>query len=161
MKYYSNYWWNTSVHVKVTTETHQMRMKICTIVFLALTLKQLPANIHRSTRSELPLTLFIWHVCYLPWIISTICKILEPVLEKMIVYHIWVVFLYAHMFVFFSGEDSLCKCRAGEVSLGSIIIGIHIGTACIIFCILFLCGYRRRYVPVHTLYSFLFLLSLQ
>ncbi|XP_047460337.1 immunoglobulin superfamily DCC subclass member 3 isoform X2 [Mugil cephalus] len=42
-----------------------------------------------------------------------------------------------------TGEDSLCKCRNGEVSLGSIVIGIHIGTACIIFCILFLCGYRR------------------
>ncbi|KAK5883054.1 hypothetical protein CesoFtcFv8_019424 [Champsocephalus esox] len=32
----------------------------------------------------------------------------------------------------------------GEASLGSIVIGIHIGTACIIFCVLFLLfGYRR------------------
>ncbi|XP_029299598.1 immunoglobulin superfamily DCC subclass member 3-like [Cottoperca gobio] len=42
------------------------------------------------------------------------------------------------------GENSLCQCRAGEASLGSIVIGIHIGTACIIFCVLFLLfGYRR------------------
>ncbi|XP_075867852.1 immunoglobulin superfamily DCC subclass member 3 [Nelusetta ayraudi] len=39
---------------------------------------------------------------------------------------------------------SLCQCRDGEASLGSIVIGIHIGTACIIFCVLFLLfGYRR------------------
>ncbi|KAF3834443.1 hypothetical protein F7725_025647 [Dissostichus mawsoni] len=35
-------------------------------------------------------------------------------------------------------ENSLCQCRGGEASLGSIVIGIHIGTACIIFCVLFL-----------------------
>ncbi|XP_034079841.1 immunoglobulin superfamily DCC subclass member 3-like isoform X1 [Gymnodraco acuticeps] len=41
-------------------------------------------------------------------------------------------------------ENSLCQCRGGEASLGSIVIGIHIGTACIIFCVLFLLfGYRR------------------
>ncbi|XP_028452710.1 immunoglobulin superfamily DCC subclass member 3 [Perca flavescens] len=41
--------------------------------------------------------------------------------------------------------DSLCQCRDGEASLGSIVIGIHIGTACIIFCVLFLMfGYRRK-----------------
>ncbi|KAK5854513.1 hypothetical protein PBY51_004700 [Eleginops maclovinus] len=41
-------------------------------------------------------------------------------------------------------ENSLCQCREGEASLGSIVIGIHIGTACIIFCVLFLLfGYRR------------------
>uniref|UniRef100_A0A3B4XIP5 Immunoglobulin superfamily DCC subclass member 3-like n=1 Tax=Seriola lalandi dorsalis TaxID=1841481 RepID=A0A3B4XIP5_SERLL len=40
--------------------------------------------------------------------------------------------------------NSLCQCRDGEASLGSIVIGIHIGTACIIFCVLFLMfGYRR------------------
>lgn len=45
----------------------------------------------------------------------------------------------------FLGEKSLCQCRDGEASLGSIVIGIHIGTACIIFCVLFLMfGYRRR-----------------
>ncbi|KAF1381205.1 hypothetical protein PFLUV_G00151170 [Perca fluviatilis] len=44
-----------------------------------------------------------------------------------------------------SGGDSLCQCRDGEASLGSIVIGIHIGTACIIFCVLFLMfGYRRN-----------------
>ncbi|KAG7500901.1 immunoglobulin superfamily DCC subclass member 3-like [Solea senegalensis] len=43
-----------------------------------------------------------------------------------------------------TGGDSLCQCRDGEASLGSIVIGIHIGTACIIFCVLFLMfGYRR------------------
>ncbi|XP_019115237.2 immunoglobulin superfamily DCC subclass member 3 [Larimichthys crocea] len=43
-----------------------------------------------------------------------------------------------------TGEKSLCQCRDGEASLGSIVIGIHIGTACIIFCVLFLMfGYRR------------------
>ncbi|XP_026203903.1 immunoglobulin superfamily DCC subclass member 3 [Anabas testudineus] len=43
-----------------------------------------------------------------------------------------------------STGNSLCECRDGEASLGSIIIGIHIGTACIIFCVLFLMfGYRR------------------
>nr|XP_046274654.1 immunoglobulin superfamily DCC subclass member 3 [Scatophagus argus] len=43
-----------------------------------------------------------------------------------------------------TGGNSLCQCRDGEASLGSIVIGIHIGTACIIFCVLFLMfGYRR------------------
>ncbi|KAL6099265.1 uncharacterized protein ACO6RY_01117 [Pungitius sinensis] len=43
-----------------------------------------------------------------------------------------------------TGGDSVCQCRDGEASLGSIVIGIHIGTACIIFCVLFLMfGYRR------------------
>nr|XP_020442529.1 immunoglobulin superfamily DCC subclass member 3-like [Monopterus albus] len=42
-----------------------------------------------------------------------------------------------------TGGNSLCQCRDGEASLGSIVIGIHIGTACIIFCVLFLIfGYR-------------------
>uniref|UniRef100_A0A8C5DL88 Immunoglobulin superfamily DCC subclass member 3 n=1 Tax=Gouania willdenowi TaxID=441366 RepID=A0A8C5DL88_GOUWI len=36
------------------------------------------------------------------------------------------------------------KCRDGDASLSSIVIGIHIGTACIICCVLFLLfGYRR------------------
>ncbi|XP_068188424.1 immunoglobulin superfamily DCC subclass member 3 [Antennarius striatus] len=43
-----------------------------------------------------------------------------------------------------TGGDTPCQCRDGEASLGSIVIGIHIGTACIIFCVLFLMfGYRR------------------
>ncbi|XP_026156337.1 immunoglobulin superfamily DCC subclass member 3 [Mastacembelus armatus] len=43
-----------------------------------------------------------------------------------------------------SAGNSLCHCRDGEVSLGSIVIGIHIGTACIIFCVFFLIfGYRH------------------
>ncbi|XP_061598019.1 immunoglobulin superfamily DCC subclass member 3-like [Cololabis saira] len=43
-----------------------------------------------------------------------------------------------------TGGNSLCQCRDSEASLGSIVIGIHIGTACIIFCVLFLMfGYRR------------------
>ncbi|KAM9307152.1 immunoglobulin superfamily DCC subclass member 3 [Pholidichthys leucotaenia] len=43
-----------------------------------------------------------------------------------------------------TGGDGPCQCREGEASLGSIVIGIHIGTACIIFCLLFLMfGYRR------------------
>ncbi|XP_015235332.1 PREDICTED: immunoglobulin superfamily DCC subclass member 3 isoform X1 [Cyprinodon variegatus] len=45
-----------------------------------------------------------------------------------------------------SGGNSLCQCRDSETSLGSIVIGIHIGTACIIFCVLFLMfGYRRSF----------------
>ncbi|XP_077600148.1 immunoglobulin superfamily DCC subclass member 3 [Stigmatopora nigra] len=41
-------------------------------------------------------------------------------------------------------ENSPCQCRNEEASLGSIVIGIHIGTACIIFCVIFLMfGYRR------------------
>ncbi|XP_034401301.1 immunoglobulin superfamily DCC subclass member 3 [Cyclopterus lumpus] len=48
------------------------------------------------------------------------------------------------MLSLFAGGNSLCQCRDGEASLGSIVIGIHIGTACIIFCVLFLMfGYRR------------------
>uniref|UniRef100_A0A8C6NXQ2 Uncharacterized protein n=1 Tax=Nothobranchius furzeri TaxID=105023 RepID=A0A8C6NXQ2_NOTFU len=40
--------------------------------------------------------------------------------------------------------SSLCQCRDAEASLGSVVVGIHIGTACIIFCVLFLIfGYRR------------------
>ncbi|KAM6900043.1 immunoglobulin superfamily DCC subclass member 3-like [Xenentodon cancila] len=43
-----------------------------------------------------------------------------------------------------TGGNSLCQCRDAEASLGSVVIGIHIGTACIIFCVLFLMfGYRR------------------
>ncbi|KAM3857931.1 immunoglobulin superfamily DCC subclass member 3-like [Diretmus argenteus] len=43
-----------------------------------------------------------------------------------------------------TGGKSLCQCRDGEGSLGGIVIGIHIGMACIIFCVLFLMfGYRR------------------
>uniref|UniRef100_A0A6Q2X857 Uncharacterized protein n=1 Tax=Esox lucius TaxID=8010 RepID=A0A6Q2X857_ESOLU len=39
-----------------------------------------------------------------------------------------------------------CNCRQdGDDSMGGIVIGIHIGMACIIFCVLFLMfGYRRR-----------------
>ncbi|XP_030597795.1 immunoglobulin superfamily DCC subclass member 3 isoform X1 [Archocentrus centrarchus] len=44
-----------------------------------------------------------------------------------------------------TGGDPLCQCSDREASLGSIVIGIHIGTACIIFCVLFLMfGYRRN-----------------
>ncbi|PWA25105.1 hypothetical protein CCH79_00020014, partial [Gambusia affinis] len=40
--------------------------------------------------------------------------------------------------------NRLCECRDAEASLGSVVIGIHIGTACIIFCVLFLIfGYHR------------------
>ncbi|XP_070412146.1 immunoglobulin superfamily DCC subclass member 3 [Nothobranchius furzeri] len=43
-----------------------------------------------------------------------------------------------------TGGSSLCQCRDAEASLGSVVVGIHIGTACIIFCVLFLIfGYRR------------------
>ncbi|KAM9776458.1 immunoglobulin superfamily DCC subclass member 3 isoform 2-T2 [Syngnathus typhle] len=46
-----------------------------------------------------------------------------------------------------SGENAPCQCRdGGEASLGSVVIGIHIGTACIIFCVVFLMfGYRRSF----------------
>lgn len=45
-----------------------------------------------------------------------------------------------------SGEKRACQCGDEEASLGSVIIGIHIGTACIIFCVLFLVfGYRHRW----------------
>lgn len=44
-----------------------------------------------------------------------------------------------------SGERRACQCSEEEASLGSVVIGIHIGTACIIFCVLFLVfGYRHR-----------------
>uniref|UniRef100_UPI003AABEAA8 immunoglobulin superfamily DCC subclass member 3 n=1 Tax=Centroberyx gerrardi TaxID=166262 RepID=UPI003AABEAA8 len=43
-----------------------------------------------------------------------------------------------------TGGKSPCQCRDGEGSLGGIVVGIHIGMACIIFCVLFLMfGYRR------------------
>ncbi|XP_062302040.1 immunoglobulin superfamily DCC subclass member 3, partial [Osmerus eperlanus] len=43
-----------------------------------------------------------------------------------------------------AGGESPCNCRDGDGSLGSIVIGVHIGMACIIFCVLFLMfGYRR------------------
>ncbi|XP_029918852.1 immunoglobulin superfamily DCC subclass member 3 [Myripristis murdjan] len=43
-----------------------------------------------------------------------------------------------------AGRKTQCHCRDGEGSLSGIIIGIHIGMACIIFCVLFLMfGYRR------------------
>nr|XP_054601268.1 immunoglobulin superfamily DCC subclass member 3 [Nothobranchius furzeri] len=49
------------------------------------------------------------------------------------------------LFVVAEGGSSLCQCRDAEASLGSVVVGIHIGTACIIFCVLFLIfGYRRR-----------------
>ncbi|XP_029700657.1 immunoglobulin superfamily DCC subclass member 3 [Takifugu rubripes] len=42
------------------------------------------------------------------------------------------------------GEKRACQCSDEEASLGSVVIGIHIGTACIIFCVLFLVfGYRH------------------
>ncbi|KAI7798764.1 putative immunoglobulin superfamily DCC subclass member 3-like, partial [Triplophysa rosa] len=44
-------------------------------------------------------------------------------------------------------EESKCDCRGVESSLSSIVIGIHIGLACIIFCVLFLMfGYRRSFL---------------
>ncbi|KAK7898697.1 hypothetical protein WMY93_019550 [Mugilogobius chulae] len=43
-----------------------------------------------------------------------------------------------------SAKTTGCQCREGDASLGSVVIGIHIGTACIIFCVLFLMfGYRH------------------
>ncbi|XP_036070170.1 immunoglobulin superfamily DCC subclass member 3 isoform X1 [Oryzias melastigma] len=40
--------------------------------------------------------------------------------------------------------NSLCQCGDAETSLGSAVIGIYIGTACIIFCVVFLLlGYRQ------------------
>lgn len=45
----------------------------------------------------------------------------------------------------FAGGKILCQCKDGEDSLGSVVIGIYIGTACIIFCVLYLMfGYRHR-----------------
>lgn len=57
-----------------------------------------------------------------------------------------IIKIFSFFAVFLStGGKSLCQCQDGEASLGSIVIGIHIGTACIIFCVLFLLfGYRRR-----------------
>ncbi|KAK3551164.1 hypothetical protein QTP70_013896, partial [Hemibagrus guttatus] len=45
-----------------------------------------------------------------------------------------------------AGGQSLCNCRQdGESSITGIVVGIHIGMACIIFCVLFLMfAYRRR-----------------
>ncbi|KAI5091777.1 immunoglobulin superfamily DCC subclass member 3-like [Silurus meridionalis] len=44
-----------------------------------------------------------------------------------------------------AGEESRCNCRETEGSLAGMVVGIHIGMACIIFCVLFLMfGYRRR-----------------
>ncbi|KAJ8000269.1 hypothetical protein DPEC_G00203090 [Dallia pectoralis] len=44
------------------------------------------------------------------------------------------------------GGESQCNCRQdGDSSMGGIVIGVHIGMACIIFCVLFLMfGYRRN-----------------
>ncbi|KAK3572295.1 hypothetical protein QTP86_030253, partial [Hemibagrus guttatus] len=44
-----------------------------------------------------------------------------------------------------AGGQSLCNCRQdGESSITGIVVGIHIGMACIIFCVLFLMfAYRR------------------
>uniref|UniRef100_A0A3Q3X134 Immunoglobulin superfamily DCC subclass member 3 n=1 Tax=Mola mola TaxID=94237 RepID=A0A3Q3X134_MOLML len=43
-----------------------------------------------------------------------------------------------------AGGKILCQCKDGEDSLGSVVIGIYIGTACIIFCVLYLMfGYRH------------------
>ncbi|XP_053348506.1 immunoglobulin superfamily DCC subclass member 3 [Clarias gariepinus] len=45
------------------------------------------------------------------------------------------------------GEESRCNCRETEGSLAGMVIGIHIGMACIIFCVLFLMfGYRRSFL---------------
>lgn len=44
-----------------------------------------------------------------------------------------------------AGGQSMCNCKDGESSVTGIVIGIHIGMACIIFCVLFLMfAYRRR-----------------
>ncbi|XP_069507388.1 immunoglobulin superfamily DCC subclass member 3-like [Ambystoma mexicanum] len=42
-------------------------------------------------------------------------------------------------------QDPVCHCnQEGETSLAGIVVGIHIGMACIIFCVLFLMfGYRK------------------
>ncbi|XP_036395685.1 immunoglobulin superfamily DCC subclass member 3-like, partial [Megalops cyprinoides] len=44
-----------------------------------------------------------------------------------------------------TGGETVCNCRqGGESSMTGIVVGIHIGMACIIFCVLFLMfGYRR------------------
>jgi hypothetical protein len=45
-----------------------------------------------------------------------------------------------------AGGENQCTCRQeSEGSMGGIVVGIHIGMACIIFCVLFLMfGYRHR-----------------
>ncbi|TSK31404.1 Immunoglobulin superfamily DCC subclass member 3 [Bagarius yarrelli] len=44
-----------------------------------------------------------------------------------------------------AGEESKCNCRETEGSLAGMVVGVHIGMACIIFCVLFLMfGYHRR-----------------
>ncbi|XP_058234040.1 immunoglobulin superfamily DCC subclass member 3 [Hemibagrus wyckioides] len=46
-----------------------------------------------------------------------------------------------------AGEESRCNCRETEGSLAGMVVGIHIGMACIIFCVLFLMfGYRRSFL---------------
>ncbi|XP_017548383.1 immunoglobulin superfamily DCC subclass member 3 [Pygocentrus nattereri] len=46
-----------------------------------------------------------------------------------------------------AGAESQCNCRDSEGSLGGIVVGVHIGLACIIFCVLFLMfGYRRSFL---------------
>ncbi|XP_031432808.1 immunoglobulin superfamily DCC subclass member 3 [Clupea harengus] len=46
-----------------------------------------------------------------------------------------------------NGGQSLCDCQQdGDGSMTGIVVGIHIGSACIIFCVLFLMfGYRRSF----------------
>ncbi|XP_017309572.1 immunoglobulin superfamily DCC subclass member 3 [Ictalurus punctatus] len=46
-----------------------------------------------------------------------------------------------------AGEENRCNCRETEGSLAGMVVGIHIGMACIIFCVLFLMfGYRRSFL---------------
>ncbi|XP_060753626.1 immunoglobulin superfamily DCC subclass member 3 [Tachysurus vachellii] len=46
-----------------------------------------------------------------------------------------------------AGEESRCNCRETEGSLAGMVVGIHIGMACIIFCVLFLMfGYRHSFL---------------
>ncbi|XP_043391504.1 immunoglobulin superfamily DCC subclass member 3 [Chelonia mydas] len=41
--------------------------------------------------------------------------------------------------------DPVCHCQPEESSLPGVVVGVHIGMACVIFCLLFLMlGYRRR-----------------
>ncbi|KAL2084583.1 hypothetical protein ACEWY4_020101 [Coilia grayii] len=46
-----------------------------------------------------------------------------------------------------NGGQSVCNCQQdGDASMTGIVVGIHIGMACIIFCVLFLMfGYRRSF----------------
>lgn len=62
-----------------------------------------------------------------------------------------VVFKDFWSFIFSSSKgNSLCQCGDAETSLGSAVIGIYIGTACIIFCVVFLLlGYRHRSVHLN------------